>query len=97
MTQVINEMKQPYEREIIEQLTFWQFKGKQFLSGPDIGLELLQNVTEKTKALLPMEDKQLPHKPKISDKIDPENMETDGNYSNIQSTSSFISGGKGSL
>ncbi|WAR07918.1 hypothetical protein MAR_017876 [Mya arenaria] len=51
MTQVIKEMKPSEEKEIIDQLTYWKSNGMQFVSGQKTELELLESLTEKTKAL----------------------------------------------
>ncbi|WAR07943.1 STIP1-like protein [Mya arenaria] len=53
MTQVIKNMTLPRAQEIamLYQLTDWKSNGMQFLNGTTIGLELLERLTQKTKAL----------------------------------------------
>ncbi|WAR07803.1 STIP1-like protein [Mya arenaria] len=53
MTQVIKNMTLPRAQEIavLDQLTNWESNGMQLLKGTTIGLELLERITEKTKAL----------------------------------------------
>ncbi|XP_052809250.1 uncharacterized protein LOC128237708 [Mya arenaria] len=53
MTQVIKNMAMPRPQEIaiLDQLTNWESNGMQLLKGTTIGLELLERITEKTKAL----------------------------------------------